>query len=118
MPYHDVECTKCGQVIKNYFASPWPDSLRHEDGGELQILWSVTSSHDAEAHPRERTVIWQNPRTGEISYPPRNDAPMPSRYVEHGYQRVEFTSARAVEKFEKRHGVTNEKLWYNSGNGV
>ena len=118
MPRHDVECTKCGKVIKDYYASPWPESLRHEDGGELIILWSGSSPHDAEAHPRDRTVIYRNPVTGEIAYPPRNDSVMPKRYRDRGFQRVEFNHARDVEKFEKSNDVRCEKLWYNSGNGM
>lgn len=118
MPLHDVECTKCHAVIRNYFASPWPTHLLHEDGGELEILWQSDSPRTATVHPSERTVIWQDPKTGQVAYPPRNDSPMPERYRTAGYQRVEFEHARDVERFEKEKGVRNEKLWYNSGNGV
>src|SRR5512135_2862974 len=100
MPIHDVECQKCGTIIENYFASPWPPSLLHEDGGELIILWRSDSSRSATAHPLDRTVIWRNPRTGKVAYPPRNDSPMPARYRQEGYIREEFEHARDVEKFE------------------
>jgi hypothetical protein len=119
MPYHDVECTKCGTIIYKYYKSPWPSFLLHEDdGGELIILWQSDSPHSATAHPRDRTVIYRNPLTGEVSYPPRNDEVMPSRYREAGYVREEFEHARDVEKFEKERNVRCEGLWYNSGNGV
>lgn len=117
MPLHDVQCTLCGAIIENYYASPWPPSLLHEDGGELQILWS-NASGIAAVHPRERVVVWRNPRTGQVAYPPSNTAEMPARYRQQGYERIEMEHASEVEKFEKEQGVTNEKLWYNSGNGV
>jgi hypothetical protein len=118
MPIHDVQCTKCGLIIENYFSSPWPSSIRHEDGGELQILWRSSLPSTAAAHPRERTVIYQNPLTGEVSYPGRNDVDMPDRYRSLGFEKVEFEHARDVEKFEKEQNVVCEGLWYNSGNGA
>jgi hypothetical protein len=119
MPYHDVECSKCLTVIRNFSASPWPATLLHDTcGGELQILWTPAYIHDAAAHPLDRTVVWQHPATGEVAYPPTNYAQMPDRYRKAGYQRVEFEHAREVEHFERSHNVRNEKLWYDSGNGV
>jgi hypothetical protein len=120
MPCHDLECQKCNTVICNYSASPWPASLpAHEQcGGELLILWTPTHVHDASVHPLDRVVLWENPRTGEVAYPPTNYASMPDRYRKAGYQRKEFEHARDVEHFERTHNVRNEKLWYDSGNGV
>lgn len=120
MARHNVECSKCGKVIYDYTLSPWPEHPVHgEDGGELIILWQDASSpRSAAAHPRDRTVVWQDPITGEVKYPPTNDMAMPSRYKKRGFQRVEFESARDVEKFEKQNNVRCEKLWYNSGNGM
>lgn len=120
MPIHDVQCDKCGKIIENYFASPWPHTLHHEeDGGELQILWRPqTSSGVAAVHPSERTVVYKNPQTGEVAYPGRADEIMPARYRVRGFQRVEFEHARDLEKFEKETGTINEGLWYNSGSGA
>ncbi len=116
MPIHDVQCSKCGNIIQNYYASPWPSSISHEDGGEYEILWRSSSPSPAAAHPHERTVVYKDPITGQIAYPGRNDTP--SKYDDMGWERVEFEHARDLEKFEKQHNVLNEKLWYNSGNGV
>ena len=118
MPSHDVECTKCGLVIENYYVSPWPSTLLHDDGGELQILWHGSSSRSAAVHPRERTVVYRNPLTGDVSYPGRNDTPMPQRYRDAGYERVEFEHTRDRERFEKANNVACEQGWYNSGNGA
>ena len=117
MPRHDVQCTLCGEILRDHFLSPWPDLPLHGDGGELVILWHSASSHSATVHPSERTVVWQAP-DGKISYPPRNDSIMPQRYADRGFKRVEFEHLRDVERFEKEHRVINEKAWYNSGNGV
>lgn len=118
MPIHDVQCSKCGKIIENFYASPWPPSLCHdEDGGELQILWRGNSSSTfAAVHPRERTVVYKNPLTGEVAYPGRADCEMPKRYRDQGYERIEFEHARDLEKFEKSHKVVNEAYWHNSGN--
>lgn len=119
MPRHDVQCTKCGTIIRNHELSPWPDKLLHEDGGELEILWHFPSPRGTAAvHPSERSVVWRNPKTGEVAYPPRNDVDMPARYRQRGFQREEFESARSLEKFEQEKGVRCEGLWYNSGNGI
>jgi len=97
--------------------SPWPDQLLHEDGGELEILWrSALSPRDAAVHPSERAVVWRDPKTGEVCYPPRNDSPMPKRYRDRGFVCEDMPTARDLEKFEKREGVRCEGLWFNSGN--
>lgn len=118
MPIHNVQCTLCGQIIENYYSSSWSSPLLHDDGGELVILWQSDSPRTVTVHPLERTVIYRNPLTGDVAYPPTNDQKMPSRYRQAGYVREEFEHARDLEKFEKEKGVRNEKLWYNNGNGV
>jgi hypothetical protein len=119
MPRHDLQCDKCNTILIDHFLSPWPPtSPRCSCGGELQILWQDASTRTAAAHPLDRTVLWQDPITGEVAYPPTNTTEMPARYRARGFQRVEFEHARDVERFEKAKGVRCEKLWYNSGNGV
>jgi hypothetical protein len=118
MPIHDVQCSKCGTIIENYYASPWPTSISHdEDGGELLILWRSDSSHCAAVHPQDRTVVYRNPKTGQIAYPGKNDGSMNERYRKQGFERVEFEHAHDLERFEKETGTLNEGLWYNNGNG-
>ena len=116
MPHHDLQCNKCGLIIHNHYESPWPSSIRHDDGGELEILWHSSSPSCVSVHPRERTVIYRDPITGQVAYPGRNDAP--THYSEAGWERVEFEHARDLEQFEREHNVLNENLWYNSGNGA
>lgn len=43
---------------------------------------------------------------------------MPQRYVEQGYLVHEFSTAQELSRFEKENSVCNERLNYNSGNGM
>ena len=42
---------------------------------------------------------------GNVSYPARNDKPTPE-----GYERVTMRNLSEVRRFEKQHGVTNERM--------
>jgi hypothetical protein len=124
MPAHDLVCRACLTFVPCFYRRSWPDRLVHwEDGGEFEILWSDPNfRHLPAVHPRERVVVWRNPRTGNISYPGRNDAPMPERYRRLGYERVELPNLRSVERFEREsaaagHGVRSEIAWYDKGSG-
>lgn len=65
----------------------------------------------------EHAVVWENPATGEVRYPGRNDAPIPALYAGQGFQRKEFTSLRELQSFENRKGVRNESIWFDKGSG-
>ncbi len=71
-----------------------------------------------QVHPNERVVVFENPATGEIRYPGRNDVPVPERYAKQGFVRKELPTLRAVEQFEREHGVRNDKMHYNEGNSL
>ena len=123
MPLHDLICSSCHTTTR-HFLSPWPDRVVHlEDGGQFEILWSDPGhTHTAQVHPRERIILWRHPKSGRVVYPGRNDAPMPERYRKLGYERVELSSLRSVERFEKEshaagHGVRSEVAWYDKGSG-
>lgn len=70
------------------------------------------------AHANERVVVFENPQTGEIRYPGRNDVPVPERYAKQGFVRKELPTLRSVEQFERAHGVRNDKMHYNEGNSA
>lgn len=117
MPRHDLVCDKCGSIRLDFSSTSF-DSLTHElCGGTFEILWTASHPRDAVASATERTVVWENPLTGEVRYPGRNDAPIPARYRDQGYVRRELSSLREVEKFEKSHGVRNQAAWYDRGSG-
>jgi hypothetical protein len=68
-------------------------------------------------HKSERTVIYSNPRTGEVRYPPRADVAMHPKYAAQGYVRQELESARDVAAFEKKTGRVHERSWFDPGSG-
>ena len=70
----------------------------------------------AAVHVRERSVVYENPLTGQVRYPGRADVPMPARYAAQGYVRREFETVHALSQFEKRHNVASEALHCNRGN--
>lgn len=61
--------------------------------------------------------MFENPQTGKVSYPGRNDIPLPSRLAKEGFVRKEMRSLRQVENFEKSHGVRHEASHYDAGSG-
>jgi len=123
VPFHDLICTHCATVTGYARPLPWPDRILHlQCGGEFEILWSDPTHRHTAAHPRERVVLWRHPKTGQVAYPGRNDAPMPERYRRLGYERVELTTLRSVERFEREsaalgYGVRSEIAWFDRGTG-
>jgi hypothetical protein len=101
-----------GQVVCDYCGM----ELRIGDFPWCPHSATVPGIYTPAVHPKERTVIYENPRTGHVRYPGRADVPIPQRYADQGYQRREFPTRHELERFEKQRGVTNDKLWYNSGN--
>lgn len=74
--------------------------------------------HSRPCHPSESVVIYEGPN-GEVSYPPRNDVPMPARLRARGFQRRELRNLHDVAQFEKSHKVVHERSWYDSnGRGM
>jgi hypothetical protein len=70
-------------------------------------------------HPKERTVVWRDPKTGGCAYPPVNDAPMPERYRKEGYVREELDTLHKLDTFCKDNKVGNEKAHMDSnGRGL
>jgi hypothetical protein len=69
-------------------------------------------------HTSERTVVFRNPRTGEIRYPARNDSPIHPKYAAQGYIREELASARDIARFEKETGRIHERSWCDPGSAT
>ena len=69
-------------------------------------------------HTSERTVVYRNPRTGEIRYPPRNDQPIHPKYAAQGFIRQELETARDVAAFEKETGRIHERSWCDPGSAT
>jgi len=105
---HDFECSHCGDIFEDM--PLYVENTQCPCGGTFEIHWS-RPSQNAQVHAKERSVVWRNPATGEIAYPPRNDVAMPERYRQRGFERHELPSLKSVEHFEKTQHVRNEKAW-------
>ena len=121
MVRHDLACTGCDQIFPDELVDVNQiDSgqIRHSLHAEhsLEIHYS-SHSHDAAVHSSEASVVWHSPTERKVQYPPRNDTPLPSRLERRGYVRQELRSLKEVERFEKKHGVLNERAWCDSGSG-
>ena len=117
MPRHDLRCLTCGGVEEVVLAHCELSSLPAcSCGGKREIKFSATPFSGAWCDA-DAVVVYENPKTGKISYPGRNDVPMPSRLAEQGYERKEMRSLRQVEAFEKEHKVINEAMHYDRGSG-
>lgn len=114
MAYHDLECKKC-KVSLPYAHIRLLDKPHVKCGGKLEIVFVNPRQRFVHAvPPKERSVVWKHPVTGQIRYPGRNDVPMPERYASIGYERHEMVHASDLHKFERDNNVCNEKLNYDS----
>ena len=96
-------CQACGELLE---IGAWPFCPH-----------GPARQYSTAAHPNERAVVWQNPATGEVRYPGRNDVPIPQRYASQGFVRREMPTLRDVHAFESERGVRNEKAWFDNGSG-
>ena len=69
------------------------------------------------AHPGERAVVWKHPQTGEVRYPPVNDAVIPKRYRDQGFERHELPNLRDLHRHERDHNVLSEAAHFDHGSG-
>lgn len=110
---HDLKCVEC--EAEEYDAGVEIGSLPpcEKCGGAMEIRWDI-SQRKRQHRPTaltgdEKTVVYVDPRTGNVAYPGRNDRPMEARYVNAGYERVEFSTLREVDKFCKERNLMNER---------
>jgi len=101
-----MQCSDCGNEIQ-IGSWPWCPHKRGHGGNRLSAI-----------HTSERSVVYRNPRTGEIRYPARNDQPVPPVYARQGYERHELRSAAEVRAFERSTGRVHEASWYDKGSAT
>ena len=114
---HDMECNKCGEVRVNVVRFNEGTLCPKCNKGRMEILWSATSKRDAAVHSSERTALMYSAKEGKWQYPATNNAPIPDRLKRRGYERVEFSSLKAVEQHEKQTGTRSEMAWFDRGSG-
>lgn len=70
-------------------------------------------------HTSERPIVFRNPRTGELRYPPRNDSPMSAGYAAEGFVREEaFSTFAERDSFERSTGKLHERSHYDPGSAT
>lgn len=99
-------CSHCGN---SYGIGDWP-FCPHGTG--------CCSTNLSSIHPSERAVVYRNPRTGEIRYPPRNDTPLHPKYVAQGYVRDELSTHQKVKEFERETGRIHERSHCDPGSST
>jgi DNA-directed RNA polymerase subunit RPC12/RpoP len=115
---HDYECDSCGALVEDLPLQKKSHRCPKCKKGTLQIIFRSLLARNASAlDSHSMTVVYEDPRTGKVAYPGRNDVPMPARYQQQGYVRKELRSLRELDRFSERHGLVNEAAHYNSGNG-
>jgi len=120
----DLVCSKCEAELYDQWSDQIGMAHRSSIGdgdictGLWERLWTLTRGSDPMCHPSERCVVYISEHEGgKVQYPGNNNAPIPDRLVKRGYQKMEM-SPRQVAQFERKHGVVNERLNYNNGNGM
>lgn len=120
MPRHDLRCLKCERAEEILLSLDELKALPScPCGGSREIFYPAVdfSISFASWCLKDAVVVYENPKTGQISYPGRNDRPIPKRLADAGFERKEMRSLRQVEKFEKEHKVLNQAMHYDSGSG-
>lgn len=115
MPLYDYVCD-CGKVFESWNTVANCDTSTCECGAAAKIAWLPRHQFRTAFDASETTVVYMNAQ-GEVNYPGRNDVPVPDRLRKQGFERVELRSLREVERFESKHGVRNERAWFDKGSG-
>jgi hypothetical protein len=108
----DFQCPVCDAVRFDVEFHGEPHVSCIDCPAEMEVLWSSPSSRRASVHPSERAVVYENPTTGEVRYPPRNDQKAPE-----GFIRREMCNLSEIHQFEKEKGVRSEIAWFDRGSG-
>lgn len=107
-------CPTCQEPIQE---GDWP-YCQDSTGKHGHQRPAGTGTNLSSIHSAERSIIFRNPRTGEIRYPARADAPVPSVYAKQGYVREELASASAIKSFERSTGRIHERSHYDPGSAT
>lgn len=106
----DADCLKCDYRERDKFYMSVPEVLTHKaENGETHTLQQVllARSRNSQWSDQDAVVVFRKP-DGSLSYPARNDKPTPA-----GCERVVMRSLREVERFERKHNVRNEAMWFD-----
>jgi len=104
-------CKRCGKKTRTLRTRPDVDfvgcaacidaAVGH--GPEQPVQWSDKSS----------VLVFENPKTGQVSYPGRNDRPMPEKYVKAGFHPKRMKHLHEVDKLQRETGVVNQAAHFD-----
>lgn len=109
MTTYDFKCGICGET-RLLVDNQRPESPSCCNQPMNSYTWAPNTSKNAQLHPKDRPVVFENPQTGEVRYPARQDSPMMPGYKERGFERKEFTSYAEHKKWCDKNQVVNHGL--------
>lgn len=117
MPLREYHCPQCERSFECLVrTSDAPPKCTHCGSSNLELKYSRFATSNTAIHKSERPIIFRNPRTGEMRFPPRDDAPLHPKYAAQGFERVEaFTTFGERDAFEKSTGRVHERTHYDPG---
>lgn len=104
MPIYDVKCPKC-HIEEERIIPFVPDRFIHVNcGTEMELVFRPPHRKGPQELPDNATVvIFRNPETGQVRYPGRRDAQVPT-----GFERVMLKTTAQVRNFERAEHVRVE----------
>lgn len=99
-------CGQCGKPTRTLVARDEVPFIGCRDcinaalghGPEQPVQWS----------DKDSVLVFENPKTGQISYPGRNDRPMPKKYADAGFVPKRMHHLHEVDKLQRETGVVNQ----------
>ncbi len=117
MKVWDVRCTNadCGYSDRDRLFADFdaPTGQCPQCHFQLAKVVSFRGRHNPAWHPSSRVVLFRGPN-GDVKYPGRADSPMPQRYRDQGFERVELSSLAEVTAHEKSTGTLCEAMHWDS----
>ncbi len=72
-------------------------------GPDRPVQWSDKSS----------VLVFENPKTGQVSYPGRNDRPMPKKYEQAGFRPKRMKHLHEVDALTRKTGTVNQAMHFD-----
>jgi len=104
-------CGQCGQPTQTLVSRPSVDfvacraciDIADGHGPDQPVQWSDKSS----------VLVFENPQTGQVSYPGRNDRAMPEKYVKAGFRPKRMKHLHEVDALTRKTGTVNQAMHFD-----
>lgn len=109
----DVRCT-CGHEEFNVILAEEETPACIKCHAPMEQVWWKRPRGPAQWDDRTAVMVHRDPRSGDIRYVGSHDAKLKA-----GYERVYLRSLAEVDRFERTHGVANERMHFDrNGRGL